>query len=376
MTSSASQSGYRLLYVVQMPPPLHGVAVMNQRVVDSARINRGIDARVLSFRSSVDLDELGRLQLVKLARLLRLFAAFTIELFRFRPQAVYLAPVPAGSAFLRDALLLGFARALGVRRIAHLHGVGVGAASAAHGWLYRLAFGGAEVIDLSPGVGGTEWRHLQAELGARHCVPNALTPDVHRALVCARAAPRDRGTAPPELLFLSTAFESKGILVLLDALLQQRSALRCHVVGQIPEALRQPIEQRISAMPAQVSVTLHGPLLGEAKFRRLLAADLFVHPTLNDYFPLVVLEAMAAGLPIIASRVGALPEMLEGEAGYLIEPADVPALALALAELLDQPCRRVALGQRARQRYLQHYAPEGFDNRMRKVLLGSLQKPR
>jgi D-inositol-3-phosphate glycosyltransferase len=80
-------------------------------------------------------------------------------------------------------------------------------------------------------------------------------------------------------------------------------------------------------------------------------ADILVNSSLDDNFPMPVIEGMAAGLPVVAPRIGGLPEAIEhGETGLLIEPEDPGGLAAALLELLDDDGRRRAMGRAAHRR--------------------------
>jgi glycosyltransferase involved in cell wall biosynthesis len=87
----------------------------------------------------------------------------------------------------------------------------------------------------------------------------------------------------------------------------------------------------------------------------LRRSDLFVFPTLADTFPLVVLEAMAHGVPVLASRVGGIPHQLDEECGVLVEPRDAAGLAAAVDRLADQPERLQAMGRHARARAAQQF---------------------
>jgi glycosyltransferase involved in cell wall biosynthesis len=81
--------------------------------------------------------------------------------------------------------------------------------------------------------------------------------------------------------------------------------------------------------------------------RRLRGADLYVHATKADNHPLAVLEALACGVPVVAPRVGGIPEQLTEETGMLIEPGDPEALARAILDLADDPERRRRMGAAA-----------------------------
>src|SRR4029453_16281754 len=83
----------------------------------------------------------------------------------------------------------------------------------------------------------------------------------------------------------------------------------------------------------------------------LSESDLFVLPSESEASPNVILEAMAAGLPVVASNVGGIPELVtDGVTGSLVPPADSDALAAALLDLLDHPGRATAFGQAGRAR--------------------------
>ncbi|WP_343423588.1 glycosyltransferase family 4 protein [Candidatus Amarolinea dominans] len=101
------------------------------------------------------------------------------------------------------------------------------------------------------------------------------------------------------------------------------------------------------AWPSQI--TFHGtrPKADVADFLR--QADLFVLASQWENMPCVLLEAMACGVPIVASHVGGIPEIVDDAVGILVPPGDVPALAAALTAALTQPERfdRRAMTQRA-----------------------------
>jgi glycosyltransferase involved in cell wall biosynthesis len=86
--------------------------------------------------------------------------------------------------------------------------------------------------------------------------------------------------------------------------------------------------------------------------------DLFVLPTRQDPFPLVVLDAMAAGLPVIASRVDGVPEQVDGASAVLVPVGDAKATRAAITALLDDGARRAAMGRAGAARTAAHFTPE------------------
>jgi glycosyltransferase involved in cell wall biosynthesis len=146
-----------------------------------------------------------------------------------------------------------------------------------------------------------------------------------------------------QLLFVGNFTRRKGLDTLLAALAQAGRGLELHVVTNDP-------------LPPDPAVHVHRGLEpgGEALRERFRQADVFVLPTRADAVPWVVAEAMAAGLPVVASPVGAIPEMV-GDAGILVPVGDATALAGALEQLRDEPQLIRELGARARRRAEEHY---------------------
>ena len=98
----------------------------------------------------------------------------------------------------------------------------------------------------------------------------------------------------------------------------------------------------------------------------LRAADVFVHPSRLEGLPLAILEAMAAGLPVVASSVGGIPEaVVDGETGVLVPPGDPSALAAALLRVLESPDKGAALGARGHARARAEFSLERMTERYR-----------
>jgi len=92
-----------------------------------------------------------------------------------------------------------------------------------------------------------------------------------------------------------------------------------------------------------------GAITGPAKIKAFRSADIFILPSYSEAFPTVVLEAMAAGLPVVATPVGALPEVFGAESIIYIPPGDCQAIAQALLRLIRDPELRRRMGRRNRE---------------------------
>jgi glycosyltransferase involved in cell wall biosynthesis len=142
----------------------------------------------------------------------------------------------------------------------------------------------------------------------------------------------------------------KGIDVLIEAARLAREPVHLEIYGD--GTLRGDLERQ--ARQAGVEARFHG-FVSEP----LAEVDVLVQPSRADNLPLAVLEAMAAGLPVIGTRVGGIPELVvDGETGLLVEPEDPRALADALESLARDRRRLVELGRHGRERVAAHFSAE------------------
>ncbi len=185
--------------------------------------------------------------------------------------------------------------------------------------------------------------------GRIEVIPNGV--DVDRFQPCTH---RDSAEVGGEMLLVVVArlIEIKGIQHLLTALsllpeeMRRKIHLRLCGTGPYEAELRRQAEQ--VGMTAQVEFS--GLVSYEEIPARLHEADLFVLPSLQEGLPLSLLEAMASGLPVVATTVGGIPGMVkDGENGLLVPAADPTALRDALVRLLTNPVLRRSLGASARR---------------------------
>lgn len=156
----------------------------------------------------------------------------------------------------------------------------------------------------------------------------------------------------PAILNVARQYPRKNTATLLRALPRVLEAVpeaRLRVVGGGPEL---PSLRRLAdRLGLDAAVRFLGPVEDPGALRREYAsAAVFCLPSLQEGFGIVFLEAMAAGLPIVAGRAGAVPEVVpDGEVGCLVPPRDVDALAIALVRLLRDSDRRRSLGRHGRR---------------------------
>jgi glycosyltransferase involved in cell wall biosynthesis len=109
------------------------------------------------------------------------------------------------------------------------------------------------------------------------------------------------------------------------------------------------VRRRVHAEGLTEFVRTPGWVAGDAKLRQIAGCDVYVLPSYREGMPVSILEAMAAGKPVVATRVGAIPEIIEdGVNGFLVPPGDVGGLADRIAMLLGDAALRRELGRNNR----------------------------
>ena len=199
---------------------------------------------------------------------------------------------------------------------------------------------------VSPQV--AEWARAEGAAAERVVVtPNG----VNTARIAPRPADPRPGTGPVTVGFVGTLKPWHGTDLLLHALAAAGEDLRLEIIGTGPE--HEALKRLAAELGIAERVRLHGAVAPDQVPQVLHRLDIAVapYPAGDHYFsPLKVYEYLAAGLPVVASAIGTIPEMLgDGELGVLVPAGDVAALAGALDALAADPERRARLGRAARE---------------------------
>ncbi len=155
----------------------------------------------------------------------------------------------------------------------------------------------------------------------------------------------------PQLTFVGRLATVKGIPVLFEALTKINSELCVTLIGDGPE--RAELESQAQAHGLSHIVTFAGYKSQAEVAEALQKTDLFVLPSFAEGVPVVLMEAMAARVPVIATRIAGIPELVEQDVNGLLVPTnDANALADAISELINDPKRRVEMGRAGREKVL------------------------
>ena len=180
--------------------------------------------------------------------------------------------------------------------------------------------------------------------------------------------------APHRIFYMAGLRESKGVLDVLATagiLVGRGVDFHIDVAGAWQEeSTRESFEGQLAASGFAGRVTMHGRVEGEDKWRLYRDASVFFFPSFyeSENFPLVLIEAMAFGLPVVATRWRGIPQLVaEGETGALLDVHDIEGFAVEIEHLLTSPGRWEAMSSAARSRYGERYTEEAFLAGMRHV---------
>lgn len=195
-------------------------------------------------------------------------------------------------------------------------------------------------------------------------VHNAIDLETFRASVCAsrEQVRAELGIEPdaPVVLTVGRLNPEKGHRYLLESaqiVCRQIPNLRVLIVGEGP--LRPELEEMIRALDLGTVVTLLGWQDNVASL--MVTSDLLVLPSIRESFGLVILEALAVGVPVVSTRVGGVPEVIQaGETGFLVEPRDPEALAGAVIWALTNPAAAAQLARKGQDVVRRRFCAEGM----------------
>lgn len=355
-----------ILFILHMPPPVHGASMMGKYIHDSQVVNETFDCHYINLTTAKNLADIGKVGLRKLIQFVQLLSRIRKEVKKLKPQLVYVTPNACGGAFYKDFVVVQLLKAMGCKVVAHYHNKGV-ATRQNHKpdkWLYRQFFKGIQIILLAEPLYEDMQQFVKRE----------------QVLFCPNGIPESSPTnkAPqkgslPHIFFLSNLLIDKGVLTLLDAckqLKEQGYMFQCDFVGgetadMNAECFKRECEQRGIAD----CVTYHGRKYGEEKLTFFQQADIFVLPTFNECFPLVLLEAMEQGLPCVSSAIGGTPKIVdEGKTGFLVPCRKVQPLAERIGLLLKDETLRKQLGKAGRAKFEREYTLPRFEENIKRCL--------
>jgi glycosyltransferase involved in cell wall biosynthesis len=291
---------------------------------------------------------------------------------RYRPRLMHI-PITSFISFWKEAVFILIGRILRMKILAHLHG---GMFEEFHNkspkpvrWLIVWVLHRADLIVVT----SIEWKRILLEQVAEDLVIEVVPNTVDQAF--AKIAGRDlvgQDHDRAQVLYAGAIGRHKGVFDILKTIplvATHHPNVRFLFAGV--EAVKGD-QLRIDKFrdEANLGVTARflGIVTGEAKLELFQNSTVFVLPSYAENLPMVVLEAMAAGLPVVATPVGAIPELIiDGINGFLVQPGDYQVLADRIVKLLQDKSLRVEMAMANRERIRTSYMPEVAISRFNQI---------
>jgi glycosyltransferase involved in cell wall biosynthesis len=351
----------RIVLVAPLPPPSSGIGTWTDGLLRFALRDSDVEIvhvdSAVRFRSPVNLAIAARV-IGGVFHGLVLFTKLAAALLSERIDVVHICT--SGSlGMYRDLVLIGFTHLLRIPAVLHVRIGRIPAIAASRNWetalirtICRLA---KHVIVLDSASAGA----------LRSLVPGcsvSLIPNPAWKFKETPVTPVKCGEAKV-IVFTGHVKPSKGVRELVGACMGiEDTEFRLDLIGPIEERFREELQASACARDDGAWLIFSGQLENAEALARIACGFALVLPSYTEGFPNVVLEAMMLGKPVIATPVGAIPQMLsDGGAepcGICVPVGDVNALRIAIQSLLKQPAYAHELGLRGKERVAREYSPQ------------------
>lgn len=359
----------KILFILHLPPPVHGAALMGSHIKNSDKINENFQCTYINLSASKSIGSIGKLGIKKALFFIHLLFSTIKTLIKNRYDLCYVTITSNGTAFYKDFFVVAILIIFRKKILLHFHNKGVEQGTKANKinrYLYKFVLKGKKIriILLSPFL-YYDVKQYVSQKSVYYC-GNGI-PAFSGALP---ATTEMKG--PVRLLFLSNMMVAKGVFVLLEAcarLKEKNISFECHFVGDWLDITETFFHQKVKDLNLSNNVFAYGKKYDQEKNTFYQQSDIFVFPTLNEAFGLVLLEAMQFNLPVVASDEGGIPDVvLNNKTGYIVRKNDPDELADKLITLIGNPLLRQTMGLAGKKRFEENFTLDKFEGRMIGIL--------
>ena len=367
----------KILFIMHMPPPVHGASMVGQFIHDSQLINSSFDCHYCNLAVASRLEDVGKGGWHKAKDIWKKLIEVRKAVKAVKPDLVYITPNSAGAPFYKDFITVMMLKMMGQKIVMHFHNKGVATRQNRwlDNWLYRRYFKGVKLILLAEALYEDVKRYVKRE--DVFVCPNAIPM---LTMAEQTVSPNDN---VPHILWLTNIMKTKGIMEFLSALkiLNDKGVkFQADFVGGLTKELTgDEFDDALSMMGLNGCCTYYGPKYGEEKYVFFRQSDIFVLPSYTEAFPVSILEAMFFGLPVVASNVGGVSaEVEDGVNGYLLGDKrpimlntfrpNPHEIADKIEFLLTDSALRQRMGEAGREKFEKEFTLEVFEKRMAEIL--------
>lgn len=363
----------KILFIMHMPPPVHGAAMVGQWIHDSKIINNEFDCYYINPSVSSNISEVGKIKFKKIRLFITLIYRILKAIYKIKPDLCYYTPTSDGWGIYRDALTIALIRACGVKIVLHFHNKGI-KRYCNHRYAifaYNIIFRKVKTILIAKEL--IDDVKQFTSLSNIYILPNGIPQNIQDSEYINIKLEREKNSDKNRLLFLSNMMSEKGIWILLDAcdiLVKSGYKFECNFIGNWGDTTYEEFQNEIKKRELQNYVFCLGPRYGKEKKSFFINSDIFIFPTFyhGETFGLVLLEAMEYGLPCITTPEGGIPSFINSKNGILVEQKNSIALADSIKYLLENKEKRKIMGDEGRQIFLEKYTIKTFENHLVYIL--------
>jgi len=366
----------KILFILHLPPPIHGAAMLGQFIVDSKIINSNYETKYINLGTTKTFKERKRVTFNKLSNFITLFKSCFSAYESYKPDLVYISLTSNGMGFYKDALIVFMLKLRGAKLVYHFHNKGI--KNHQHkfldNFLYKRVLKNADIVLGSKWIYGDIQKYVSLDK-IQYChngIPKVTYEIKKREL--------KSENSPTEILFLSNLIESKGVFTLLNACkhLDERGLdFRCTYVGNVGDIKAEEIQAEIEKLKLSNKVHYAGKKYDIEKHEAFEKAHIFAFPTHypNECFPLVLLEAMQYGLPVISCPEGGVKDIIDdNKTGFIVPQKDAKSLADKLEVLIKNPSLQMEMGTAGNEKYQKEFTVEMYGKRLDNIFKNALSK--
>ncbi len=332
-----------MIYLLHLPPPLNGSTIVGNTIEKKLNNFPNEQSLFINILLSSDNKQIGYFHFQKILKVLKIFSKLIYSLFKCKSKQIYFAFSISGKAVYKDIFLLAILKLFKFKILFHFHNKLAFSKKSLLVYFLKVLFRNTSAIFLSKSL-LQDSKHF----GFRQTYICANGIDVNYVIKESYISKLDSHNDKRiiKVLVCSNLFKFKGILDLFEIVGSINNIGKfkyiIKVIGDNGDLSFSDMNLVAHKLNCESHIEFLGPLYQNDKYDIFSDSDIFLHPTYDDCFPLVLIEAFYFGLPVISTNVGSIPEIVEnGINGYSVEPGQIRLLVEKLILLFENPLLRI-----------------------------------